>query len=323
MVQIKNARVWKTQDLIGIVWPGDSSKEVRTWLSQNEKLWWREVSSKKIRNNNFGARSGNFEKNAVVKNQGTKKKDERKTSRTRSPRGKSPSGRMSRWPCKDYLKGICTNSFCEKWPPPECLFYKNKSGCLFGGEEGAHSHIVRLINSRLKGRKRMMAKVLWLCWKREIGMNEDLLPTNVTIDRRNLMRWVTRNWDNVHLFVNLLMPDNWVAYFRTWRRRSTFSGRAQTCRHQSNVWNSQRPLRVTPKIRDQNPSVGYICPGELHQRGPNAPKFEDRSQETEWQEQGAREAAWKLAKSVLKIQGAWKSNILLTFGKWVPACINS
>ena len=33
---------------------------------------------------------------------------------------KSPSGRMSRWPCKDYFKGICTNLFCEKWHPPEC-----------------------------------------------------------------------------------------------------------------------------------------------------------------------------------------------------------
>ena len=53
------------------------------------------------------------------------------------------------------------------------------------------------------------------------------------------------------------------------------------------------------KIRDQNPSLGYICPGEPHERSPNAPKFEDRSlEETEWQEQGAREAAWKLAKNV-------------------------
>ena len=53
------------------------------------------------------------------------------------------------------------------------------------------------------------------------------------------------------------------------------------------------------KIRDQNPSLGYICPGEPHERSPNAPKFEDRSQEeTEWQELGAREAAWKLAKNV-------------------------
>ena len=57
------------------------------------------------------------------------------------------------------------------------------------------------------------------------------------------------------------------------------------------------------KIRDQNPSLGMICPGEPHQRNPNAPKFEDRSQEeTEWQEQGAREAAWKLAISVLKLK---------------------
>ena len=132
-----------------------------------------------IRNKNFGARSGNFEKNAVVKNQGTKhrvqrilgdcwqwetngqcvkgnncsfrhdmdkrakmtqpnsspssfmQQNERKASRTRSRRGNCPSGRMSRWLCKDYLRGTCNNSFCEKWHPPECLFYKNKNGLPF------------------------------------------------------------------------------------------------------------------------------------------------------------------------------------------------
>ena len=52
-------------------------------------------------------------------------------------------------------------------------------------------------------------------------------------------------------------------------------------------------------IRDQNLSLGLICPGEPHQRNTNAPTFEDRSQEeTEWQMRLAREAAWKLAKSV-------------------------
>ena len=121
-----------------------------------------------LRNRNFGARNGNDERNAVVKNQGTKQREqrsrrllamesqradvnkrakmtqpnpspssfmqqnERNASKTRSPRGHSPSGRMSRWPCKDQLKGTCTNSFCEKWHPPECLFYKSKSGCRFG-----------------------------------------------------------------------------------------------------------------------------------------------------------------------------------------------
>ena len=63
-------------------------------------------------------------------------------------------------------------------------------------------------------------------------------------------------------------------------------------------------------IRDQNPSAGLICPGEPHQRGP-APNLEDRSQEeTEWQEQGAREAAWKLAKSVLKLKEKNKAAFL-------------
>ena len=34
IVQIKNTRVWETQDRIGMAWPGDSSEEIRTWLSQ-------------------------------------------------------------------------------------------------------------------------------------------------------------------------------------------------------------------------------------------------------------------------------------------------
>ena len=49
---------------------------------------------------------------------------------------------MSRWACKDFLKETCTNSFCEKWHPPECLFYKTKSGCLFGEKcSSAHRQV--------------------------------------------------------------------------------------------------------------------------------------------------------------------------------------
>ena len=32
------------------------------------------------------------------------------------------------------LKGTCTESPCEYWHPPECQFYKTKSGCKFGAE---------------------------------------------------------------------------------------------------------------------------------------------------------------------------------------------
>ena len=140
-----------------------------------------------LRIKNFEARNGNYERNAVVKNQGTKhreqrtpgdcwqwkangqcsfgdncsfrhdmnkrakstqpnpsqrsstRQNERNASRTRSARGKSPSGGISRLPCKDDVKGTCTNSFCEKWHPPECLFYKSEKGCRFG-EKCSYAH---------------------------------------------------------------------------------------------------------------------------------------------------------------------------------------
>ena len=81
-------------------------------------------------------------------------------------------------------------------------------------------------------------------------------------------------------------------------------------RKSSNIRKRSRCVKFTKAverhadIRHQNPSLGMICPGDPHQRNPSAPKFEDRSQEeTEWQERCAREAAWRLAKSILKIKG--------------------
>ena len=85
-------------------------------------------------------------------------------SKTRSPRGKRPSGRMSRWPCKDYLRGTCNNSFCDKWHPPECLFYKTKSGCRFG-EKCSHAHRQVEEQPSKKVFYKMVTNVQWLCRK--------------------------------------------------------------------------------------------------------------------------------------------------------------
>ena len=134
-------------------------------------------------------------------------------------------------------------------------------------------------------------------------MKEDPLPTNVTIDPGQPDK----------------MSDKKLGQKSSQRRSS--DARQLGCVFQDmkppksilrKSTNMQRPIQRVKftkaiarntKIRDQNPSLGYICPGEPHERSPNAPKFEDRSQEeTEWQEQGAREAAWKLAKNVLKLK---------------------
>ena len=58
----------------------------------------------------------------------------RSLSRKRNARGRSQSEKFNRQQRKYILKFTCTKSLCEYWHPPECQFYKNKSGCKFGAE---------------------------------------------------------------------------------------------------------------------------------------------------------------------------------------------
>ena len=214
-----------------------------------------------IRYKNFGARSGNFEKNAVVKNHETKQRvqrilgdcwqwetngqcvkgnncsfrhdmnkrgksspsnpspnsfmrqNDRIPSRTRSPRGKSPSGRMSRWPCKDYLKGTCNNSFCEKWHPPECLFYKTKSGCRFGEKcSFAHRQVDEQPTKRSKTNndKSAVAMLKKETWQERESVSDachDRTGQPVKRSDKKLGQNSSKR--------RFLMHDNWVAYFRT------------------------------------------------------------------------------------------------------------
>ena len=119
---------------------------------------------------------------------------------------------------------------------------------------------------------------------------------DVTIDRGNLGREVIRNWDKIHLNVNLLMHGNWVAYFRTWRRRSLFSGSAQASRDQSNVWSSQMLLHVIPKIETKIPrSVTFvfrICDAEFTMRSSEKRYFHHFIQERE--EPANRRQTWRM-----------------------------
>ena len=185
------------------------------------------------------------------------RQSEKNASRTSSPRGRSPSGKMARLPCKDYLRGTCNNSFCERWHPPECLFYKTKSGCRFV-EKCSYAH--RQVDEQLSQRSQKngdKSAVAVLKVTRQLGcVCQDMEPPKSTTILRKSS--------------NILKPIRCVRFTKAVLRHAN--------------------------IRDQNHSFAKICPGDPHQRNPNAPKFEDRSQEeTEWQERCAREAAWSLA----------------------------
>ena len=194
---------------------------------------------------------------------------------------RSPSGRMARLPCNHYLNGTCTTPFCEKWHPPECFCYKSESGCRFG-EKCSYAH--RQVDEQPTKRSKK---------------NDDKSAV--------AMLKITRQLGCV--FQDMESPKS-----------------SSILRASSNILKPIRSVRFTKAVlrhahfRDKNPSLGMICPGDPHQRNPNPPKFEDRSQEeTEWQERCAREATWRLAKKKNKLKE--KNSFPLTFGKLVLACV--
>ena len=198
-----------------------------------------------------------------------------------------------------------TNSFCEKWHPPECLFYKTKSGCRFG-EKCSYAH--RQVDDDDKSAVAILKEDDWHEREHVTDQFHDRPgKPGKRSDKKLVQNSSKRQSSDARqlgcVFQDMTPPKSIL------RKGTDMPKPIQRVK-------STKAIARHTKIRDQNPSLGYICPGEPHQRSPNAPKCEDRSlEETEWQEQGAREAAWKLAKSVLKLKGASKSNILLTFGK--------
>ena len=158
-----------------------------------------------IRNKNFWARNGNYERNAVVNNQGTKQRVQRILGDCWQweTNGQCSKGDNCSFRHDINKRGKLHNQIClrilscsrmsenhresevpeEKVPVVECLdglaritskelaiTHFVKSGTLqnacstrprvvVGLGKSAHTHIVRLMNSRLKGPKRMMTKV--------------------------------------------------------------------------------------------------------------------------------------------------------------------
>ena len=110
-------------------------------------------------------------------------------------------------------------------------------------EKNAVMHTARLMNSLAKGLKRMngdKSAVAFLKITRQLGcVFQDMEPPKSTTILRKSS--------------NTLKPIRCIRFTKAVLRHAN--------------------------IRDQNPSLGMICPGDPHQRDPNAPKFEDRSQE--------------------------------------------
>ena len=154
---------------------------------------------------------------------------ERKPSRTRSPKGKSTSGRISRWLCKDYFRGTCNNSSCKRWHPPECLFYKTKSGCRFGEKcSYAHRQVDEQPTERSKKQDDKSAVTILKKgnWQEREPVTDECHDRPGKPGKRSDKKLRQNSSERQSSDARQLGCEF---------QRSLFSGRAETCRDQSNV----------------------------------------------------------------------------------------
>ena len=251
------------------------------------------------------------------------------------------------------LEELAITHFCEKWHPPESLFYKTKSGCRFGEKWSyAHRQADEQPSKRSKknGDKSAVAMLKKYVLHDRTGQPVVFRDTRheqghglVACNSSNTPQLgcafqdveppksssILRNSSDIRKPIRCVKFTEAVA--RHADIRDQHPSRHLGCVFQDmktpksilrKSTNMPKPIQRPEftkaiarhtKIRDQNPSLGYICPGAPHERNHNAPKFEDRSQEeTEWQEQGARDAAWKLAKNVFKLEDHQRATFFST-----------
>ena len=190
----------------------------------------------------------------------------------REPEVPEAEAQVEEWlDCRERItsKELAQLHFCEKRNPPECLFYKSENGCTFGDKcSRAHRQVDEQPTKKSKN-------------------NGDKIAVSILKN--------TRQFGCV--FQDMEHPKC-----------------SSILRKSSNILKPIRCVQFTKAVlrhantRDQKPSLGKICPCDPHQRKPNAPKFEDRSQEeTERQERDASEAAWKMARCFLKLKEKHKT----------------
>ena len=205
------------------------------------------------------------------------------------------------------------NSFCEKWHPPECLFYKTKSGCRFG-EKCSFAH--RQVDEQPTKRSKKNDDKSAVAMLKKSDWQERELVTDQFHDRpgklgkrsdkklgQNSSKRQSSDARQLGCVLQDMTPPKSIL-----RKSTDMPKPIQRVKF-------KKAIARHTKIRDQNPSLGYICPGEPHQRSSNAPKFEDRSPEERVARARCPRSSVEGGQKCVKISGASKSNILLTFGK--------
>ena len=143
--------------------------------------------------------------------------------------------------------------------PPEYLFYKTKSGCRFGEK---CSYARRQVDEQPRKRSK----------KNDDKSAVAVLKKNEHHQRtgRPVLDAYSSNTRQLGCVFQDMEPP----------KSSSILRKSSSIRKPIRCVKFTKAVVRHADIRDQNPSLGMICPGDHpHQRSPNAPKFEDRFQE--------------------------------------------
>ena len=142
----------------------------------------------------------------------------------REPRVLEAEAQVGKWldcRARTTSKELAPTPFCEKWHPPECLFYKSEKRCRFG--KSALTHTARLTNSLTRSLKKNGDKSAVALMKntRQLGcLFQDMEPPKSSSILRKSP--------------NILKPIRCVRFTEAVLRHAN--------------------------IRDQQPPLGMICP---------------------------------------------------------------
>ena len=157
------------------------------------------------------------------------------------------------------------------WHPPECLFYKTKSGCKFGEKYSyAHRQVDEQPNKRSKTNDDKSAVALS---KKKNDLHESTWELVLNRDEcHDRPGWPDVNRDTCH---ELKRGPVGCRSSNTRQLGCVFQDMKPPKFFLRKSWNIRKLIRRVKfttafarhaDLRDQNPSLGMICPGEPHQR---------------------------------------------------------
>ena len=233
---------------------------------------------------------------------------ERNASRSRKSRGKSRW-----WHVLMALQGLLQRNLHQN----AC---RTRPRAVADLGKSARMHIVRLMNNLVKGPKEWWQKCSsfveeeWFARKRMATCCQPGRKSREIGETRYQARYLS--WFGTSTYWTSIIQRTAIGLC-TARHEAAEVYLTEELRHAE----TNPTCEIHTKIRDQNPPLGYSCPGEPHQRSPNAPQFEDLSQEeTAWCPRSSVEAGQKC----VKMKGAWtcKDNTSSDpFSRWKCAII--